>query len=85
MEIINLILASPFYSLLIGGGGILVVIISVASIVIQRKKARGSNGIFVNKSKKTSIVDNEFNNLTIDVIKSDDTTIHKNKVDMNYE
>lgn len=79
-ELLNLIIESPLYVVLFGSGGILVVIVAIVSIIFQRKKKdKVQNNITVSKSKGTEIKNNELDNRSIKVEKSEDTSISGNK------
>lgn len=78
-ELISAILETPLYILLFGSGGVLVIIVAIVSVIIQRKKSNFDSTINVRKSKKTEIKNNSLRNQSIQVEKSEDTTISGNK------
>lgn len=78
-ELISEILETPLYILLFGSGGVLVIIVAIVSVIIQRKKSNFDSTINVRKSKKTEIKNNSLRNQSIQVEKSEDTTISGNK------
>lgn len=78
-ELISTILETPLYILLFGSGGVLVIIVAIVSVIIQKKKSNFDSTINVRKSKKTEIKNNSLRNQSIQVEKSEDTTISGNK------
>ncbi|WP_373265931.1 hypothetical protein [Hungatella hathewayi] len=78
-ELIGTILENPLYILLFGSGGVLVIIVAIVSVIIQKKKSNFDSTINVRKSKKTEIKNNSLKNQSIQVEKSEDTTISRNK------
>lgn len=73
------ILSSQLYEILFGTGGVLVIIIAVVTIFVKKKKKDEQHGIYVNKSKNTSITNNELDDQSIIVEKSIETDISDNK------
>lgn len=79
MNFFEWILSNPIYILLFGSGGILAIIISIIAVVLQIRKGKNRRGIYVAKSKKTSITNNDMRNQSIEVKESDNTNISENK------
>lgn len=78
MGIIEKIVSSPLYTLLIGGGGIIAIAIAIVGICKKKNKGKIKDSVSVNKSKKTKISGNLLKGKEVKVNRSEDTTIKDN-------